>query len=124
MNMTVGDYECAQNLSLEPKVCDVYYHNRDCEQCAICASSVHVRHTIVEVNVVIGVVLGELLVGVRVVPNVVCDAVVRRTLILIAVYRGHCFHRRNFRSHFSVFGDIVFTPPVGDGRLPSAVTEF
>ena len=36
------------------------------------------------VNVVIGVVLGELLV-VRVVPLVVCgDAVVRRTLVLIA----------------------------------------
>ena len=53
------------------------------------ADSVHVRHASVEVqvhcvNVVIGVVLGELLV-VRVVPIVVCDdAVVRRTLVLIA----------------------------------------
>ena len=28
MNMTVGDYECAQNLSLEPKVCDVYHQQR------------------------------------------------------------------------------------------------
>ena len=38
------------------------------------------------VNVVIGVVLGELLVVVRVVPVVVCDdAVVRRTLVLIAL---------------------------------------
>ena len=52
------------------------------------AGSVHVRHASVEVqvqcvNVVIGVVLGELLV--RVVPLVVCDdAVVRRTLVLIA----------------------------------------
>ena len=97
--------------------------NRDCEQCAICASSVHVRHAIVEVNVVIGVVLGELLV-LRVVPIVVCDAVVRRTLILIAVYRGHYFHRRNFRSHFSVFGGIVFPPPLGDSKLLLAVTEF
>ena len=45
----------------------------------------NVRHASVEVNVVIGVVLGELLV-VRVVPLVVCDdAVIRRTLILIAV---------------------------------------
>ena len=50
----------------------------------------YVRHASVEVqvqsvNVVIGVVLGELLV-VRVVPIVVCDdAVVRRTLVLIAV---------------------------------------
>ena len=48
----------------------------------------HVRHASVEVqvqcvNVVIGVVLGELHVA-RVVPVVVCDdAVVRRTLVLI-----------------------------------------
>ena len=48
------------------------------------------------VNVVIGVVLGGLHV-VRVVPVVVCDAVVRRTLVLIAFHRSHCFHR----SHFS-----------------------
>ena len=54
------------------------------------AVSVHVRHASVEVqvhcvNVVIGVVLGELHV-VRVVPVVVCvDAVVRRTLVLIAL---------------------------------------
>ena len=38
------------------------------EQCAIRADSVHVRHAIVEVNVVTGVVLVVLLVGVRVVP--------------------------------------------------------
>ena len=54
-----------------------------------CAVSVHVRHASVEVqvqcvNVVIGVVLGELLVVVRVVPIFVCDAVVHRTLVLIA----------------------------------------
>ena len=61
------------------------------------AVSMHVRHASVEVqvqcvNVVIGVVLGELLV-VRVVPIFVCDdAVVHRTLVLIAVYRSHCFH--------------------------------
>ena len=65
------------------------------EQCAICADSIHVvRHAIVEVNVVIGVLVvhGELHV-VRVVPVVVCDdAVVRRTLVLIALYRSHCFH--------------------------------
>ena len=55
------------------------------------AVSVHVRHASVSVqvhcvNVVIGVVLGELHV-VRVVPIVVTDddAVVRRTLVLIAV---------------------------------------
>ena len=54
------------------------------------AVSVHVRHASVEVqvhcvNVVIGVVLGEMLV-VRVVPIFVADdAVVRRTLVLIAL---------------------------------------
>ena len=60
--------ESAQDLSHE--VCGVII-NRDCEQCAICADSMHVvRHAIVEVNVVIGVLVvhGELLVGVRVVP--------------------------------------------------------
>ena len=66
------------------------------------AISVHVRHASVEVqvhcvNVIIGVVLGELHV-VRVVPVVVCDdGVVLRTLVLIAVYRSHCF----LRSHFT-----------------------
>ena len=56
-------------------------------KCAARADSMHVvRHAIVEVNVVIGVVLGELLVVVRVVPIVVGDdAVVRRTLVLTAV---------------------------------------
>ena len=57
------------------------------EECALRARSTHdVHHAIVEVNIVIGVVLGELLV-VRVVPLVVCDdAVVRRTLVLTAVF--------------------------------------
>ena len=57
------------------------------EECAQFVSSMHgVHHAIVEVNVVIGVLVVhcELLV-VRVVPVVVCDdAVVRRTLVLIA----------------------------------------
>ena len=98
MNMTVCDYECAQNLSHE--VCGVII-NRDCEQCATCADSMHVvRHAIVEVNVVNGVLVvhGELLVVMRVVP--VCldcdDAVVRRTLVLIVFHRSHCFHRSHF----------------------------
>ena len=57
----------------------------------------HVRHAIVEVNVVIGVLVvhGELLIVVRVVPVFLdCDAVVHRTLVLIAFHRSHCFHRR------------------------------
>ena len=56
------------------------------EQCALCADSTHdVHHAIVEVNVVIGVLVVhcELLV-VRVFPVVCDDAVVRRTLVLIA----------------------------------------
>ena len=76
--------KCAQNLSHE--VCGVIIKlwNKDAR-----AVSVHVRHESVEVQVhcvtvVIGVVLGELHVS-RVVPVVVCDdAVVRRTLVLIA----------------------------------------
>ena len=79
MNMTVDDYECAQNLSHECAMCII---NRDCEQCAICADSMDVvRHAIVEVNVVIGVLVvhGELLVVVRVVPFFLdCDAAVHR----------------------------------------------
>ena len=58
------------------------------KQCAPSADATHdVHHAIVGVNVVIGVLVVhcELLV-VRVVPLVVCDdAVVRRTLVLIAV---------------------------------------
>ena len=65
-------------------------------KCAVRADSVHVSHAIVEVNVVIGVVLCGLLVGVRVVPIVVCDAVVLIHFILTAVCRSHCFHRSHF----------------------------
>ena len=57
-----------------------------------CRLSACTRHSIVEVNVVIGVLLCGLLVGVRVVPIVVCDAVVLIHFILIALYRIHCFH--------------------------------
>ena len=72
------------------------------KQYALRARSTHgVHHAIVEVNIVIGVVLGELHVVVRVhVPLVVvCDeAVVRRTLGLIAlvvivVFVVAIFHR-------------------------------
>ena len=68
MNMTVDDHECAQDLSHE--ACGVI---TSFGRCAVRAGSVHVRHASVEVqvhcvNVVIGVVLGELLVVVRVVP--------------------------------------------------------
>ena len=63
------------------------------------AVSMHVHHAIVGVpcvNVVIGVVLGELHV-VRVVAVFVCDdAVVRRTLRSHSSHRSHCFHRSHF----------------------------
>ena len=75
---------------LEPMRCAV--SSSSVEQCALCASSMHdVHHAIVGVNVVIGVLV------VRVVPVVVCDdAVVRRTLVLIALCRSHCFLRSDF----------------------------
>ena len=67
MNMTVDDYECAQNLSHEVCGCHHQVWSKDA-----CAGSMHVCHGSVEVqvhcvNVVIGVVLSELHV-VRVVP--------------------------------------------------------
>ena len=105
------DCECAQNLSHE--VCGVI---TNCGRCAVRADSVHVRHASVEVqvhcvNVVIGVVLGELLV-VRVVPFVVCDdAVVRRTLVLIAFHRSHCFHRSHFTWDFAVLEEKCLHHP-------------
>ena len=90
------------------------------EQCALCADTTHdVHHAIVEVNVVIGVLVVhcELLV-VRVVPVVVCDdAVVRRTLVLIALYRSLFFRRSHFYVGFCCIGGIVSTPPVGDSKL-------
>ena len=58
------------------------------EECALRARSTHgVHHAVVQVNIVIGVVLGERHVVVRVhVPLVVCvDALVDLTLVLIAL---------------------------------------
>ena len=58
------------------------------DQCALCARSTHdEHHAIVGVNVVIGVLVVHCeLHVVRAVPLVVCDdAVVRRTLVLIAL---------------------------------------
>ena len=75
MEMTMSQMRCAVSSSTV-------------EQCALCADSTHgVHHAIVKVNIVIGVMLGELHVVVRVhIPLVVCDeAVVRRTLGLIAL---------------------------------------
>ena len=75
------------------------------EEYALRARSTHgVHHAIVEVNIVIGVVLGELHVVVRVhVPLVVCDdAVVRRTLVLIAIAVIVVFVEAIFSKKFTV----------------------
>ena len=81
------------------------------EQWALCARSTHdVHHAIVGVNVVIGVVLGELHVVVRVDPVVVCDDVVfRRTLVLIALHRSVCFRRSHSSKNFAVLEVFLFT---------------
>ena len=81
------------------------------------AVSVHVRHASVEVrlqcvNVVIGVVLCELHV-VRVVPVVVCDdAVVRRTLVLIAFTVAIVFIVAILRRILLYWRYSVYTPSV------------
>ena len=97
------------------------------EECALRARSTNgVHHAIVEVNIVIGVVLGELHVVVRVhIPLVVCDdAVVRHTLVLIALVVIVVFVVAIFNRIFLYGRYILFTHPVGDGELLLAVTEL
>ena len=84
------------------------------EECALRARSTHgVHHAIVEVNIVIGVVLGELHVVVRVDPVDVCDdAVVRRTLGLIAlvvivVFVVAIFHRILLYGRYTLYSEGV-----------------
>ena len=102
------------------------------EQCALCADSTHdVHHAIVEVNVVIGVLVVhcELLV-VRVVPVVVCDdAVVRRTLVLIAFIVAFVFvvailHRILLYWRYSVYKyfwrDLTLKGPVKEWQRSRA----
>ena len=69
------------------------------EECALRARSTHgVHRAIVEVNIVIGVVLGEVHVVVRVHVIPLCDdAVIDLTLVLIALVVIIVFRR----SHFS-----------------------
>ena len=76
------------------------------EECAL--RDVH--HAIAEVNCGIGVVLGELHVT-RVVPLVVCDdAVVRRTLVLIALAVGFVFGVAIFHRILPYWRYTVYTP--------------
>ena len=85
------------------------------EECALRARSTHgVHHAIVEVNIVIGVVLGELHVVVRVhAPLVVCDdAVIDLTLVLIAlvvivVFVVAIFHRILLYGRYTVYRSCV-----------------
>ena len=78
------------------------------EEYAPRARSTHgVQHAIVEVNIVVDV----------------CDAAVRRTLVLIAPVVTAVFVVAIFHGIF-VYGNVLCTPPVGDGKLLLAVTEF
>ena len=98
------------------------------EECALRARSTHgVHHAIVEVNIVIGVVLGELHVVVRVhvIPLVVvCDeAVIGLTLGLIAlvvivVFVVAIFHRILLYWRYTVY------TPVGDSELRWLLPNF
>ena len=83
------------------------------------------HHAIVEVNIVIGVVLGELHIVVRVhVPLVVCDeAVVRRTVGLVALVVTVVFVVAIFQ-RICCMGDFLFPPPVGDGKLRWLLRNF
>ena len=75
----------------------------DVKECALRARSTHgVHHAIVEVNIVSGVVLGEVLVA-QVVPLVdVCGAVIDLTLGLIALVVIVAFVAAIFSKNFSV----------------------
>ena len=80
------------------------------EECALRARSTHgVHHAIVEVNIVIGVVLGEVLVIVRVHVIPLCDdAVVGLTLGLIAlvvivVFVVAIFHRILLSGRYTLY---------------------
>ena len=86
MDMTVDDRVFAQDYT--QMRCEMTAPG--VEECALRARSTKgVHHAIVEVNIVIGVVLGELHVVVRVhVPLVVCDdTAIDLTLVLIALHR-------------------------------------
>ena len=112
---------------LEPMRCEMT--SSGVEECALCVSSMHdVHHAIVEVNIVIGVVLGELHVVVRVhIPLVVVcdDAVIDLTLGLIALVVIVVFVVAIFHGILLYGRYTLYTPPVvGDSELLLAVTEF
>ena len=93
------------------------------KKCALRARSTHgVHHAIAEVNIVIGVVLGELPDVARVIPLVV-DAVIGLTLGLIAYVIVVVFVLAILHGIF-LYGRKTLNNPVGDSKLLLAVTEL
>ena len=86
----------------------------------------HVHHASICANVVIGVLVVLREKHVTRVVVVVVDAVVGRltlgliahVVVVVVVFVVAILHK------FSVFGGVLFTPPVGDSKLLLAVTEF
>ena len=85
-------------------------------QCTVCTTQ------FVEVNIVIGVVLGEVLVA-RVVPLAV-DAEIGLTLDLIAHVVIVVFVVAILNRIFLYGRYTLYTPPVGDSKMLLAVTEL
>ena len=109
MSMTVDDCEWTQNLRPGGVRC----HHQVWNSALYVQTQTHDDHAIVEVNVVIGgpVVHCELLV-VRVVPVVVFgDAVVRRTLVLIAFIVAFVFVVAILHRILLYWRYTVYTPP-------------
>ena len=105
MWMTMDECEMRSELKPWNVMCETI---TTVEKCAVRADSVHVRHAIVDVNVVIGVVLLWSACWCTRRSSFTCDAVVRLIhFVPIAIYR----------SHFSVFGGMVFTPLETLGRV-------
>ena len=95
------------------------------KECALRARSTHgVHHAIVEVNIVIGVVLGEVHVVVRVHVPLCDDAVIDLTLVLIALVVIIVFVVAIFHRNFTVLEVYCLHPPVGDSELRWLLPNF
>ena len=116
--MMMAKDECEKTQDLSRMRCETA---SSVKECALRARSTHgVHHAIVEVNIVIGVVLGEVHVA-RVVPLVV-DAVIGLTLSLIAhvvivVFVVAILHRISCMGYilYTVSQDLRFCVVVGGG---------
>ena len=102
-----------RDSELEPTRCEM---TSSVEECAPRAHSTHgVHHEIVEVNIVIGVVLGEVLVA-RFVPLVV-DGVIAHVVIVVFVVAIFI--------DFPCMGDILFTGSVAQERVdPCGINSY